>query len=319
MKKPHTYNDIWINGKVIQEGARPSEERYLKIAKFCENYKRPFSVLDIGAAEGYFTHRLASEFDGTFTAVEADESRCLLDVCKKNNNDKVFLLQKRFNLETLKRIAEVHYFDVILALNIIHHFDEPFQEVLDVIMSMCSYCLFEHPDEEEDKKTINFHRLKTEKLNLSKYDSKFLVDTNRWSNINRKLYQLQNSALKKIKRKHTQGDYYKEGEGIIIDTSFSDISVRYLHREENRPWILGMNLRLFLECDGVYPTHARIFEMIDKMKISGDKLDLGPANLLLSNEKIDLIDQNDHADLITNKKELKEYLISGSYIPNMSP
>ena len=80
-----------------------------------------------------------------------------------------------------------------------------------------------------------------------------------------------------------------------------------------------MNVRLFLECGGIYPTHDKIFEMIDEMEVVGDKIDLGPANLILNNGKINLIDQNDHTDLIVDKEALKEYLMNGQQIPNMSP
>ena len=291
----YTYNGIWLNGKLEKKGYRPSEERYEQITKFCKQYTRPFSVLDIGAAEGYFTHRLASEFEGNFTAVEADGGRALLNTCEKNDNSKVFLLQKRFNLEDLKKMAEVHYFDVILALNVVHHFDEPFQEVLDTIMSMCSYCFFEHPDPKEDKKTINFERVGQEKLDLDKYSVKYLIDTDRWDSISRKLYLLENKEVKKITRRYANGRKYEEGEGIVINSSFGELSVNYLHREEERPWHLGMNLRTFLLNNGVYPSFDKIFQYIDECDIdSNNKLgDLGAHNLILDDNKVVAIDQND--------------------------
>ena len=42
------------------------------------------------------------------------------------------------NLDDLQLLKEVQYFDIVIAQNIIHHFDEPFQNVLDTIVSMCS-------------------------------------------------------------------------------------------------------------------------------------------------------------------------------------
>ena len=47
-------------------------------------------MLDLGAAEGYFTFRLAENFDGVFTAVEHDKSRGILDLCQRNDNEKLF-------------------------------------------------------------------------------------------------------------------------------------------------------------------------------------------------------------------------------------
>lgn len=73
-----TYTDIRIKGKIISYGYRDCEIRYDKISEFCSNYTRPISILDLGAAEGYFTFRLAEDFDGIFTAVECDPNRKLL-------------------------------------------------------------------------------------------------------------------------------------------------------------------------------------------------------------------------------------------------
>jgi SAM-dependent methyltransferase len=299
----YVYNGVWLDGKLEKEGYRPSEERYEQISKFCKQYSRPFSVLDIGAAEGYFTHRLASEFDGCFTAVESDKGRNLLETCKKNNNDKVFLLEKKINLKDLKAMAEVHYFDVILALNVVHHFDEPFQEVLDTMMSMCSYCFFEHPDEKEDKKTINFERLAAEKLNLDKYNAEYLIDTDRWEAVSRKLYLLENKSPKKVARRWSKGKFYKDDEGIDINTSFENIKVSYKHKDEERDWRLGLNLRTFFENDGAYPTLYQIFEQIDTCEVDEDNktIDLASHNLILDNGRVDFIDQGGGPDYDNTK------------------
>ena len=65
-----TYNDIRIKGKIISSGYRNSEKRYDEIFKFCKKFNRPISVLDLGAAEGYFTFKLSEDFPGVFIAVE---------------------------------------------------------------------------------------------------------------------------------------------------------------------------------------------------------------------------------------------------------
>ena len=105
-------------------------------------------------------------------------------------------------------IASVHYFDVILGLNIIHHFDEDFRKVLDVIMGMCSYCFLQHPSEEDDNDSYyggvgikNFHRIGAEKLDLDRYNAKLLESKGE----GRKMYLLENTnPYKGIVRRHTQ-------------------------------------------------------------------------------------------------------------------
>ena len=90
MSSVDTYNDIRINGKTISLGYRNSEKRYSEIFKFCKKFNRPISVLDLGAAEGYFTFRLAEDFSGVFVAVESNPERKLLELCKKTMTLKYF-------------------------------------------------------------------------------------------------------------------------------------------------------------------------------------------------------------------------------------
>ena len=99
-----TYNDIRIKGEtIISSGYRNSEKRYDEIFKFCKKFNRPISVLDLGAAEGYFTFRLSEDFSGVFIAVESNPERKLLELCIKNNDHKVLLLDKQMNLKNLKK------------------------------------------------------------------------------------------------------------------------------------------------------------------------------------------------------------------------
>ena len=105
-----TYNDIRIKGKIISSGYRNSEKRYNEIFKFCKKFNRPISVLDLGAAEGYFTFRLSEDFSGVFIAVESNPERKLLESCIKNNDHKILLLDKQMNLKNLKNLNEVQTF-----------------------------------------------------------------------------------------------------------------------------------------------------------------------------------------------------------------
>ena len=72
-----TYNDVRIKGKTVSLGYRNSENRYKEIFEFCKKFNRPISVLDLGAAEGYFTFRLSEDFSGVFVAVESNPKRKL--------------------------------------------------------------------------------------------------------------------------------------------------------------------------------------------------------------------------------------------------
>ena len=317
MSSIDTYNDIRIKGKTISSGYRNSEKRYDEIFKFCKKFNRPISVLDLGAAEGYFTFRLSEDFSGVFIAVENNPERKLLKLCIKNNDHKVLLLDKQMNLKNLKSLKEVQYFDIVLALNIIHHFDEPFQDVLDTLVSMSSFCFMEHPNSLENEFTKNSQRLEAEKLNLDSFDPILLNKTQSGlgnsfnQKLERSLWLLKNTQLKTIDRGWRGASKYNEsfgpGNHISIKSNFDKIDIDYGLRDENRTWIQGIDLRTFLENNGVYPTNDEIINLIDNLEIENAR-DLGPHNLILNGERLFVIDQDDKFDDVNTKEKLKDFL-----------
>jgi len=315
--KIDTYNDVRISGETVSSGYRNSEKRYDEIFQFCKKFNRPISVLDLGAAEGYFTFRLSEDFSGVFVAVENNPQRKLLELCIKNNNHNILLLDKQMNLKHLKHLKEVQHFDIVLALNIIHHFDEPFQDVLETLVSMSSFCFMEHPNSLEDNSTKNSHRLKTEKLKLEKFKPKLLNKNQsglgNFSNqkLERDMWLLENTKSKTIDRGWRGSSKYNEQFGpnteINIKSNFDEINVDYSLREEKRNWIHGIDLRTFLENNGVYPTNDEIIDLIDTMNVD-DAQDLGPHNLILNGKQLFPIDQNDKLDDVNTKEKLKAFL-----------
>ena len=311
------YNDIRIKGETISSGYRNSEKRYDEIFQFCKKFNRPISVLDLGAAEGYFTFRLSEDFSGVFIAVESNPERKLLELCIKNNDHKVLLLDKQMNLKNLKSLKEVQHFDIVLALNIIHHFDEPFQDVLDTLVSMSSFCFMEHPNSLENESTKNSQRLEAEKLNLDSFDPILLNKTQSGlgnsfnQKLERNLWLLKNTQLKTIDRGWRGASKYNEsfgpGNHISIKSNFDKIDIDYGLRDENRTWIQGIDLRTFLENNGVYPTNDEIINLIDNLEIENAR-DLGPHNLILNGERLFVIDQDDKFDDVNTKEKLKDFL-----------
>jgi hypothetical protein len=221
------------------------------------------------------------------------------------------------NLKHLKNLKEVQHFDVVLALNVIHHFDEPFQDVLDTLISMCSFCFMEHPNSLEDNSTKNSHRLKTEKMNLEKFKPQLLNknESGLGNSVNQKLernmWLLQNTKSKTIDRGWRGTSKYRDQFGldaeIKIQSDFNEINVNYGLRNEKRNWIQGVDLRTFLEYNGVYPTTEKIIDLIDELEIDNAQ-DLGPHNLILNGKKLFLIDQNDKLDDVNTKEKLKDFL-----------
>jgi cyclopropane fatty-acyl-phospholipid synthase-like methyltransferase len=142
------YQDVIINGVVQKSGQRQCEIRYKAIKKILEKYDRPITVLDIGAAEGYFCFRIANDFDATCVMIESNKH--LLQFCKKNNSlDKIILLQKRISPSELKKIVDLEHFDVVIALNVIHHFGRNWRKAADNIFKLGDTIIIETPPSED--------------------------------------------------------------------------------------------------------------------------------------------------------------------------
>jgi hypothetical protein len=277
----------------------------------------------LGAAEGYFTFRLSEDFSGVFVAVEGDSKRNLLDSCKKNNNQNILLLEKQMNLKHLQNLKEVQHFDIVLALNVVHHFDEPFQDVLELLVSMSSFCFFEHPNSLENTATKNSSRLKSEKLKLEKFLPQ-LLNKNKSGlgdavnqKLERNMWLLKNTESKTIDRAWRGTEKYDEEFGpdshIDIKSNFDEILIDYGSRNEKRNWIQGIDLRTFLENNGVYPTNDQVLDMINSMNTDNAR-DLGPHNLILNGHELLPIDQDDKFDDVNTKEKLKSFLIQSGLL-----
>ena len=106
--------------------------------------------------------------------------------------------------------------------------------------------------------------------------------------LERDMWLLENTKSKTIDRGWRGSSKYNEQFGpnteINIKSNFDEISVDYSLREEKRNWIHGIDLRTFLENNGVYPTNDEIIHLIDTMNIDNAK-DLGPHNLILNGKQ----------------------------------
>ena len=300
------YNPVYVRGKIKDKGYRESVNRKNEIFKFLESYNRTFSVFDLGAAEGYFTFQIADNFNSFVVSSECDKNRKLLEYFEQNEFSNTVLLDKKLKLEDLRKLSEVQYFDVFLALNVVHHFDEPFQKVLDVIMSMCSFCFFEHPSEYEGKTTKNHTRLKNEKLKLERYSPKTLCETKSFGKNIRKLQLLKNNQNIKITRPHLIANKYKNQGGIDIFSTFDNIKVDYSFRDEKRDFYPGIDLRTFYELGGNYPSNQQL--KINILNLSEKYVDLGPGNVLITNNGLKVIDQKDKKDSVNSPEKLIKYL-----------
>jgi hypothetical protein len=263
------------------------ENLYKRIANLCREFKRPLSVLAIGAPSGDITLRLAEEFEGAFMAIDDPQ---LLQSFRVADNKKAMLLNKVVDLSDLIGLKEVQYFDVVLIFDKIHSFGAPHQKALNVIMSMCSHCFVWHEGD----------------LNLTGHESLCLFVS---CGTRRGLWKLNNTAPNTIDRNWFKtGTAYTGNKGITVSSDFAKVEIKYRHRDEHRDWIPGIDLKSFLLLGGVYPTKQQILSSIDSL--DGNFKDLGPHNLILNGRKLCVIDQDDYEDPVNTPQKLKDHMKS---------
>lgn len=135
-----SYQDMLPGSTSPGQGYRECAGRYRVIANALQEVPRPFTVLDLGAAEGYFSSRLAVEFGAFVTAVEA---RRIKDT---NYHQRVTWITKKV---TPQDIVDLGSFDVVLALSVLHHIPE-WEKTLNALVSVTGRYLFvetPHPSE----------------------------------------------------------------------------------------------------------------------------------------------------------------------------
>lgn len=283
------YQDIWFKGKAIVKGSRECEFRYHAIYNFMKKFKRPVKVLDVGANLGYFSLRLSEKLPGTFVMVEGGKKvvPLLYKTCLLNNDPQLIFLYKILDLQALRQLAETEHFDVVLALSIIHHFHEPYNEVLKALTQLGTYLILEVPNAEE-KKLCNKERVKSEPLNLAPYDPVKLIKTSTFqveslkSTAKRTTYLIE-SPPKVLTRPYWQAEPAASGPKIQADYK----SFQYFLPGSKEPIVAanGLNFCTFLALGGIYPRKARVIAMLQKIDLKGVKR-LNPWDLIMYGDKI---------------------------------
>ena len=121
-----TYQDtIDDTGRTRRPGTRECGSRYDAITAHLEGER--FTVLDLGAYAGYFSIRLAYDYDAHVTAV--DDYPALVERCRGWRN--ITVIADRLTPEQVDKLGR---FDVILALSVLHHIPR-WEQMLEVLVA----------------------------------------------------------------------------------------------------------------------------------------------------------------------------------------
>lgn len=290
---PTSYHDILVNNHIIKPGAYPCEPRYKLIKPFLNKYKRPFTVLDIGAAQGYFSLKTATDYKHAVTVMiesgygETKENDNLLEICKLNTKLKnIIFLKSRITPEDLNNLSLCEHFDVVYALNILHHFGHQGKEIVDAVLSLGDYVIIELPSyaSEDVKKYV------AEKAPL------VIAKFNRPSGITAtmRLYQKPKTEIKLKAFKYPSQNIYK------IKSTFTEKKIYKLDKNQkiisSRNWMPGINFCTFKAFNGIWPDKKTLINNLNSNKSQFINA-IFPQDILIDGLSFKLIQSHDISKL----------------------
>lgn len=267
------YQDIIINNQVVKPANynhKHCDTRYQIIKKVLDRYKRPFTMLDIGASQGYYSFRTAFNYNCVCVMIEGNNKyhpligSQLLDLCKANTSlTNIIFLNKQVVISDLKRLSECEHFDVVLAMNIIHWFSEQWQEITDAILNMGDNIIIEVPPKENipylRDKIDNY--LKSKNASILGYAPRHL-DTK----LNTTFYLIERSKKELLRKTWNWPQLTKN-----IYEIKSNYTEKYLikHKDKKQKiktnWVPGINLLTFKMYNGAFPEQSTIKENLLKI------------------------------------------------------
>ena len=141
----YIYQDIVIGDDIYSIGTDVCEPRYELIKPILDLYDRPFSFLDLGAAQGYFSFRVAHDFPQcACLMIEADDTSyysrhgsMLQDLCLYNSRlTNISYLNKRMDILDLSFLNQNKHFDVVIAFLVVHLMHDSLGEQIKIIESL---------------------------------------------------------------------------------------------------------------------------------------------------------------------------------------
>lgn len=264
-----SYQDQVANGKIIFKGrVKYAKERLNAIQSIIDKYKRPITVLDIGAAQGYYSFQSAyKRKNDVYVLIEEDPY--LLKLCKLNTElNNIIFLQKRIKIHELEELGKCEHFDVILALNIIHWSEDKWMQMTDAILNLGDKVIIETPpagDTAIGKEYLG----KIEKY-LENKGAKIILKTPRHTGTGllANMYLIENNKTKISKpfwnAKNSNFKY-------VIESSIKNKRLIKISQNNNvleKSWLPGINTLTFISLNGVYPQISKIIKNIPYISLN---------------------------------------------------
>ncbi len=235
-KRDKIYQDRYIRGQVVTAGTRECLDRYTAIAEALGEREQPFSLLDIGANQGYFSFRLAAERGALCVMVEKQDD--LLRNCLADGGNNLILLKHRITTRELVWLSREEHFDVALCLNVIHHFGWRWRRATRAIFDLANDVFIENPPDEDTGSRGRLVRRP----------------------INRYLDSLPHEVICQSDRRRDRP----------ISSAIRRYASPAVDADRQHSRIRGIGLATFARLGGSYPDRGKISQLVDELQSSID-------------------------------------------------
>jgi len=285
------YQDQWVKGRNVGTGVRECASRYEALRPLLAKYTRPFTVLDLGASLGYFSFRIAEEFPQA-TIVAIDDDPRLFYQCLANEKPNVLHLKHRMREDDVWQLANCEQFDVVLALNVVHHF-ERYESVLRSLFRLGDHLVIETPASGEGSALNYSNAMHIYDLLYSQVASRLAETPSHVGPVNRPMWLFETPGNSLRRAYFTAPDDLELG-GVTILSSPSQRIVTLHRKNETRNWIAGINLQTFLSLGGAFPLREDVARMVESYPRPAERHgDVQPWNFVINGHGLQLIDGRD--------------------------
>lgn len=301
------YQDIIINNKVVKKATHnhtACDQRYHVIKRILSRYKRPFTMLDIGASQGYYSFRTGHDFkNAVCVMIEANNPHYKLigsqlqDLCAANTKlNNIILLNKVVVADDLAILGECEHFDVVLALNIIHWIDKDWKKATDTILHLGYDVIIETPPQEPGMPAeTNTSRKEIEDYLLYR-GAEIIAEVPRHTSSEMAKIFLYRCNKYFLERKTCLVPLHQDSNHEIICTYKKKELKKPLYGTQNTyitsEWLPGINLLTFKMYHGTWPMKNCIMKALtDLKKVKHNDWTIN--NMVIQGKKIVMIDHND--------------------------
>ena len=292
------YQPIYRAGQTSGKSDRECASRYDVIREAANRYSRPITVLDIGASEGYFSFRIAEDFpEATCIAIEGGPQ--LLPLCP--GNSPIIHFWRRVSVKDLQDLATCEHFDVVLALNVLHHFAD-WQGAANAVLKLGETIIVETPPP-GDKGACGQQAIPGLFEMFSGCGKKIAETQSHTAEVMRPMFLVERSKSK-LTRSYIDIPHHAPQRDIHVKSSYSRKTANLHGAEED--WIPGINLRTYQRLGGVWPSAENVAQMVDNTPVPTEHHgDIRPWNFILSRDALHLIDGGDKVAIYDDNEGLK--------------